>query len=210
MRRHPPTPGQVAPRRDHRQRRADRLHRPEDPVGSGDRTGGLAAGAPYSAAQGLRALQADRRLCVRCGGRRRHHPLRSEGAHVVARGAGCARHCAGDAADDTRRPGSHGLSFTRGSRSHRPAAGPAGHCRRRRPGGGRRGCGRGAERHRLAGAGYFGRGLCDDGRPLRGARRPAARVLPFRARSLAPDGRHALGGGEPALVSRHLCARREL
>jgi hypothetical protein len=48
--------GKAAPDPDHRQRRPNRLHRAQDPVGAGQRAGDLWPYRPHPAAQGLRAL----------------------------------------------------------------------------------------------------------------------------------------------------------
>ncbi len=208
VRRDPPPAGQAAADPDHRQRRADRLYRAQDPLGAAERARGVGARPPHPAAQGLRALQADRRLCHRQGRRRRHDPVRPQAARLVARGAGGARNSAGLSAADARRPGDHRLRLARSRRGDRAARRHPGHGRRRRPGGRRRGRRRGAAGHRVAGAGHVGRGLCHHGRPLRRAGGAPARLLPCRAGPLALYGRDALRGRQPALVPRHLCAGR--
>ena len=115
----------------HRQPRAHRLHRAEGAVGAAERAGDLRPHRAHAAAQGLRALQAHRRVLQRSLGCLGHVAVRRGPAPLVGRDAGCARHPARLAA------GSHGVARRqrtdqrRGGRRDRPGGGHAGGGRRR-------------------------------------------------------------------------------
>ena len=85
MRRDPRRRRSGPPDRDHRQRRADRLHGPEARLGARPRAGDLAPDRPRPAAQGLRPAAPDRRACDRQGRRRGHDPVRPGGPRLVDR-----------------------------------------------------------------------------------------------------------------------------
>jgi hypothetical protein len=123
VRRDAPPAGQGAADPDHRQRRADRLHRAQGAVGAAERAGGVCPGPPHLAAQGLHPLQADRRLRHGQGRRRGHDPVRPASAPLVAGGAGRAGDPGRVAAAHLRGAGSH----RRGQPRPRPrlACGPA-------------------------------------------------------------------------------------
>ena len=83
--------GAAAAHRDHRERRADRVHRAEARLGARPRAGGLGPDRPRAAAEGLRAASAHRGVRARQGRRRRHDPVRPRRARLVGggrRGAG--------------------------------------------------------------------------------------------------------------------------
>ena len=69
--------------RDHRQRRADRVHGPEARLGPRPRAGRLEPGRPCPAAEGLRPAAPHRRARDRRRRRRRHDPVRPGGPDVV-------------------------------------------------------------------------------------------------------------------------------
>ena len=133
MRPDPRGGGRGAAHRDHRQRRADRIHGAEARLGQGARARGLGADRPRAAAQGLRAAAADRRACDRQGRCRRHAPPRSGCPRLVCRGAGSAGHPGVVAASDVRGSGGDRHGDRGGRRRDRPAGWHAGGGRWGRP-----------------------------------------------------------------------------
>ena len=116
-----------------------------------------------------------------------------------------ARHRSGVDAADPRRTGDHRRRERGGGRGHGAPRRDPGRGRRWRPGGERRGRGcRGAGR-RGAVTRHVGRRVCDDRARRARSGGTGPRLLPCRARAMAPDDRDALGGRQPALVSR--CVR---
>ena len=106
---------------------------------------------------------------------------------------------------DPRRPGGH-RRVSRGSRrSDRSARRDTGRGGRWRPGGGGGRRRRGEPGSRLGLPGDLGCRLCQHRRAAHRTRSPPARFLPRPPGKMAPDGRDALGGGQPALVSRCAC-----
>ena len=173
------------PGRADRKPRADGLHGPEAAVAAEARARDLQADRARDAAQGLRAAAADRGAGDRRRRRVRDAVAGRGAAALERRGALDPRGRPGVAADRARVAG-----------RLRP------HERRGRGRGGRRRPGRGRARRRRRPAGAAERGHGHVRRRLRRAaripRRPAGprpRLLPRRARRLAPDGRDALGRG---------------
>ncbi len=210
MRRDPRRRRARAADRDHRQRRADRLHGAEARLGPRQRARDLVADRPCPAAQGLRPPATHRRARARQGGRGGHAAVRSRGAGLVAGRDRGARHRPGLAADDVRGSGGDGRRQRRGGRGDRAPCRHTGRGRWRRPGRQRSRCRRG-------GAWRGGPVARDVGRRLRHHRcaaprpgGPGPRVLPCRPRPMAPDDRDAVRGGQPALVPRHAGTRRGL
>ena len=100
--------GAAAAHRDHRQRRAHRVHGAEARLGPRPRARRLGAGRPRPAAEGLRAAAPDRRARDGQGRRRGHAAVRPRGPRLVAGGARRAADRPGLAAADVRGAGGHG------------------------------------------------------------------------------------------------------
>ena len=192
----------------HRQRRAHRLHRAQDPLGAQQRAGGLRAHRAHPAAERLHPLPSHRRLRDGQGRRLRHDALRSRRPRLVAGGLRRAEHPRRLAAADLR--GSRGDGHGDAARGGRDGAagGHAGGGGRRRSGGGGRRHGHRAPRRRLRHAGHLGRRLRRDGRAADRAGGTPARLLPRRAGALARHGRHARRRRQPAMVPRHARPRK--
>ena len=142
--------------RDHRQRRADRVHRAEARLGPRSRAGHLGAGRPRPAAEGLRPAAADRRPRDRQGRRRRDDPVRPGRPRLVGRDRRRARDrprlAAARRSRDRRSP-----APSRRPPPTQPASGRhAGRRGRRRPG---------RERRRASAPSSPGRRPCPSGRP---------------------------------------------
>ena len=140
-----------------------------------------------------------------------HDAVRPASARLVAGSAGGAGHPAGLDAADLRRPGDHRAGHRRSGRGDRAEGRHAGGGRRRRPGGRRRWAwARSSQGIVALTLGTSGVVFATTDAAVDRAGRPPARLLPCRAGQVAPDGRDALGGRQPALVPRHACAGHEL
>ena len=194
--------------RDHRQRRADRLHGAEARVGARPRTGTWARIAHV-------LLPKD------------YLRLRLTGEHAMdkADGAGtllfdlAARNWSPEVVAALRidpawlpptyeGPEMTGVVYRGGSRGDGPRRGHAGRRRRWRPVGERRRRRRRQPRAMALSLGTSGVVFARDRRAAVRATRPRPCLLPRRARAVAHDVGDALRGREPALVPRRACAGR--
>ena len=178
---------------DHRQHRLPGLHRAEAGLGRQARAGHLRQGRQGAAAQGLRAAEADRRPCLRHVGFRRDILARRRQARLERRAARGHEAVAVADAEALRR-------FGADRAPPRRTGAALGHergrdrCRWRR-----RQCGLGLRRrrgqagHGLRLARHLGRAVRLQRALLARSRDRGPRLLPRRARHLAPDGRHPVG-----------------
>ena len=121
VRRDPRDGRRGAPRRDHRQRRPDRVHGAQARLGAGARAGRLGEGRPRAAAQGLPALPPHRRVRARQGGRRRDAAVRPRGPRLVTGHARRPRHRPRLDAAHVRGSRGDGRGVGGGRRRDRPA-----------------------------------------------------------------------------------------
>ena len=203
MRRHPRGRWSNSVDRDHRQRRADRIHGAEAGVGPRPRAGDLAAHRTRPPAQGLRAAVSHRRPRDGQGGRCRHPAVRSRRADLVTRGGGCIENRSGLVAAHVRGSRNDRGRVRGGGSSHGFGGRHARRGRRWRPVCERRWCG-------CCQPGVDGSVARNVGCRLRGNRPtavraawPRPRVLPRGAGAVAHDVGDALRCREPALVPRH-------
>ena len=188
---------------------ADRVHAAQTALGARQRAGQLRARAPDAAAQGLRALPADRRVRDRSIGRLGDERVRRGEAAVVLRDDGRARaSIARFCRACLRIERGHGRDHGGGSGADGVEGRNAGGGRRRRSGverGGQRNRGRG---NRLLHAGNDRRGVRAHGEGGVRSRRARPHVLPRGARQVARDGSDAGRGAELAVVPQSAGAGR--
>ena len=156
-----------AAHRDHRQRRADRVHRAQARLGPRPRARRLARGSPTSCCpKDFVRLRLTGEYALDKADGAGTHPVRPRRPRLVGRGPRRARDRPGLDAADLRGAGGHRDGHGRGGRRHRAACRDAGRRRRRRPVGQRR-------RRRRGRAGR--RWPCRSGRPASCSRRPTGR-----------------------------------
>ena len=167
--------------RAHRQSRADQLHADETAVGPHPRAGAVEPRAARAAAEGLRPLPAERRVCHRRRGRLGHADARRRRPEMVAARSWMRSDIdSGRAAAAVRVARGLRARLGRGRRRDRAPGRHPDRRGRRRPGGRRRGHGHHPPRHRERHDRDVGRCLCRNRPAVPRSGRPPAYVLSRR------------------------------